>query len=926
MCYHSFDGLVNPAGRTDRHVNEDARPLDLKNPHTWLRLTVVIGVLACVLSVGRAAAAQGSNAVSLMELQALARLSPSEQRRPANQARLQRWLAEQVGMYVDYAASSEAGRSKRLLSAMPDLRSILAPPSGNGSYVVLFTDVETASTFESGGTIEFPRQNVTLNGGTASTCWHEAMHAALNGRTLTVDPLPYEAVLQAGDPKYQRGNTVTNQHHVYIHALAEVSFDWLRLLPAFEREIVEAMDRQEELRAQGQLSAFNSYVVENQVWAKAHWAWRMAWEASGRKIVSVPKPFRDEFERLAGVRVPFVEEVVQFYMGGEMKIPSTGKFRHGGVPVRVPEWVMNPDKILVPALLTDEGVDPPKLVSGSWTGSINLRVAEMRRNRPPITRGFLVLGLKGTRPGVQLEASIAGRATGTPGDSGTIRVDLADPAVRKALLGGERIRLTIRARPDPSRTTGSREEVIPIQVRYIDDAPAPATPSGQKAGPLHATTEAIFLMTLPNVPAAVPGKSPSPAVGSSSAAPRPTGGTIQGGAWILEKSRTVKWDSMAQVDPSVRNRTTISVDGGNGNAQFHGELRLDTYTLSTDSAVTWTPFPAKLATRSDLKFELSLTRFERKNASDLGWVSVEIGRAREGDLPAPEWGTRDKRSAPIGSIAADGRGIVAGTDRIPKVATFVWQIDPAMEGDRFLLVARAEFLTKADIKATFQYLAEYVYRSDPGSGAPAPVSTTPQTDSPPPPSGGGTAALVRQPSPTPAPDPRVDEVPPMPGELVPIIVSVTPPPPPPARKARWFTHAEGFYRIALPPGWTVTEKEGGEERDFLADSDSAHALYSIRDHEELGRGNTEKVMSRLEARMGMEAKWRRTRRTTIVGAPALVISCFYGAGKPTFMLHYVTLFRGDRSFLIGVFHVTERPEEDLPAEGRRVLETLEFLR
>jgi hypothetical protein len=393
---------------------------------------------------------------------------------------------------------------------------------------------------------------------------------------------------------------------------------------------------------------------------------------------------------------------------------------------------------------------------------------------------------------------------------------------------------------------------------------------------------------------------------------------------------------MQQIDPTVRNRTTISVDGGNGNAQFHGGYLGTTEVVSTDSAVTWAPFPASIAAGSDLKLEISVTRFDRKNTGGNGWAGIEIERiggssirAIDENLPSPEWGQfGDPRHVPsIVKVTITGDAVKAGRDRVPMVATKLWPVDkPQAEGDRFLLVARAEFLTVASVKATFQFIAQYVYRSAPDGKAPA--AAAPQAASPPSqPNTEGTATLVRQPMPAPAPDPRIDEVPPNPGELVPIVDTVTPPPPPPARTMRWFTHAEGFYRVALPSGWTVTERQGGGARDFLTGSDdSPYALFSIRDHEEVGRRNVEKTMARLEAKQGVEATWRRTRRTTIVGVPALVISCFYGAEQPTYMLHLVTLFRGDQSFLLGVFHAANEPEEEQSTEGWRVLRTLEFLK
>ena len=502
-------------------------------------------LLACPSSIATAQGL-GGPPVDQAELTRLSLLSQSEQRTPANQARLQRWFFLNSAAFQNGIRVTALGRSALVNVGPPSeppggaYARTFAPPAGRGKFVVLYTDVLNPSTHEGNSTVQFPRslQPPPMNGKEPGTCWHESLHALMIGSPLSVRVEDFGTVqFYSGSGFYREA-----QEHIYIEAFAEKCAAWVAGLTGFERAAVAAAEQIEELKRLGRAVNFE---VESFVWAGARAEWQICWENFGKNIPRLPPPIKDEFERGSYTRFPTVEEVIGFYMGGDFRAPAGTK--RAGQPVKVPKWVMWPGPAAMPVLMEDRDRKGPELKAGVWTASFGVTFAEPRfRSHPVVTRGSVAVTLRSDDPTARIVVSYGGRtipaSNPAPGSSWRrFVVKLGGAPAGAVAAGTEPVQVTVSVK-DSIRSASAREPVLPVHVFYRDDPPA--GPGARPPARIYLDTEGVFLVKLagggsgsgggppPGPPAGVP-STPSPA---------------SKGRWVLRDS----WTCLLYTSPSPR--------------------------------------------------------------------------------------------------------------------------------------------------------------------------------------------------------------------------------------------------------------------------------------------------------------------------------------------------------------------------------------
>ncbi len=214
-----------------------------------------------------------------------AQTSESNQRSAAVQARLQQWFIAKVKAYQAILDNTALGKANPKVIDLGDFtqhyKRILAPPTGTGTAVILFSDeVSTASTMEDTMDILFPKSGadayIDMH---FETCWHEFQHpitmvSQANGRQVAAQLEDWSIWRKPPADEYAE--------HIYIESLGEYTIEWLDyLLPekstlrggnglGFEKHCQDAYEQIKQYQARGESI---SYAIENFCWAKAHEAW-----------------------------------------------------------------------------------------------------------------------------------------------------------------------------------------------------------------------------------------------------------------------------------------------------------------------------------------------------------------------------------------------------------------------------------------------------------------------------------------------------------------------------------------------------------------------------------------------------------------------------------------------------------------------------
>ena len=470
----------------------------------------VASLLAVVFSIFWAIPAAG------VDLGKIAAMPEAQQLGEPVQGELQKWFTGRVQAYMDEVKGSEVGRSPLASPGDPErFRSILARPGSNGSFrIVLRKGIERPVTLMGGlggELIAFPAGNPE---GTSTTAWHESMHALLNRASLEFDPSPWAAAQRLGNPEaYDKESVGSKRDHVLIEQAAEKIFLWLSSLGDFEKEVAKAIEKRDSLKKGGLSTAYNTYEVERQVWGQAHVRWKLIWKSSGDAITAgnrspqVPQSLRDILRDATGVRAPFTEEVIGFYM------------KKG-----VPEWVLQTDEAVMPVLIrenTQEG--PPRVTKDVCEAGFSFNVVEGRSWFPLIQSGRLSVWLDVPyRENISASMELGGKNIPfSRTASGGYGLDVDMGQSKSAILNGglHPFKVKIRVK-NPADAVKERVLSIPVHVLYKGGS--------QKGGSVYLPTEGIFVLKLKleNQPSASSAGS-SPASGTAGIVP----GAGLGGAW-----------------------------------------------------------------------------------------------------------------------------------------------------------------------------------------------------------------------------------------------------------------------------------------------------------------------------------------------------------------------------------------------------------
>lgn len=493
------------------------------------------------------------------------------------QGELQKWFTGRVQAYMDEVKGAEIGRSALVSPGDPErFRSILARPGSNGSFrIVLRKGIERPVTLMGGlggDLIAFPAGNPE---GTSTTAWHESMHALLNRASLEFDPSPWAAVQRLGNPEaYDRENVGSKRDHVLIEQAAEKIFLWLSSLGDFEKEVVKAIEKQDSLKKGGLSTAYNTYEVERQVWGQAHVRWKLIWKSLGDAVTAgnrspqVPQSLRDILRDATGVRAPFTEEVIGFYM------------KKG-----VPEWVLQSDETVMPVLIrenTQEG--PPRVTKDLCEAGFSFNVVEGRSWFPVIQSGRLSVWLDVPyRENISASMELGGKNIPfSRTASGSYGLDVDMGQAKSAILNGglHPFRVKIRVK-NPADAAKERVVAIPVHVLYKGGS--------QKGGSVYLPTQGIFVLKLKleNQPPATSAGS-SPAGGTTGIVP----GAGLGGAWRVEPVEIIKdsafttnrWRLMKKKDGQESIKSTVDVS--EYMAAHTADMAWDSLRMTADRAKT----------------------------------------------------------------------------------------------------------------------------------------------------------------------------------------------------------------------------------------------------------------------------------------------------------------------------------------------------
>jgi hypothetical protein len=300
-------------------------------PSYLIRLLLGLSVLAFASGGVVAQPRPYHNPVPITELQRVAALTAAQQQESTNQRTLQQWFLYNVEHFRHWAEHSAAGRSPALVNIGPQpypvpqgaYADFLAQPMGHGKMPILWLEqriitgagllgaaVTNPSTFDEA--IYFPRTGagVTIDGGVASTCWHEAQHAILGRHGLQEIP---RRIWADGKSDQER------REHTYIW-FSERTAEWLAALTAFEDEARAAYAEELKYARNG---VRITWETEHHIWRTAHDRWMALWNTyvwsrrTGKLVIpELDTALRDHYRGHTGIHMPLPDEVIAWYMGG----------------------------------------------------------------------------------------------------------------------------------------------------------------------------------------------------------------------------------------------------------------------------------------------------------------------------------------------------------------------------------------------------------------------------------------------------------------------------------------------------------------------------------------------------------------------------------------------------------------------------------
>lgn len=189
-----------------------------------------------------------------------------------------------------------------------------------------------------------------------------------------------------------------------------------------------------------------------------------------------------------------------------------------------------------------------------------------------------------------------------------------------------------------------------------------------------------------------------------------------------------------------------------------------------------------------------------------------------------------------------------------------------------------------------------------------------------------TAVTSRQPEPPPKRDPRLDEVPPKPGEefeFVPPPDEPPPPPEPPKPRLKWYTHPSGDYRFAVPVAWKI-RRSARESQDQVLPSDGAFCVWCQTDYGLVSAAETQATLAELARNLVTYHRGAKVSQTDLAGAPARLVTAY--DAKSQSMKWHILAAHGGRLYHIMIEMPQGTGESEMPqAASAHVLGTFQWL-
>jgi hypothetical protein len=777
--------------------------------------------------------------LQLQGLKGVARRPLAEQLQPFHQGYLQNWFLDNVEFFYRYYDDLDIARHPnfRLGTTTPFLR-LLAPPrggarTGTSPLFLRFSDVDAGGDPLRNPTTEepyiwFPRNNITISGGVVNTCWHEMMHAILDGENLKGQ--------EKDCPRTWNGNfDQERQEHLYIENVQN-QLDWYETLRFFEREVRKAAaETRKVLTAQRQWSGSASvtftpsvpiisfdrlnYDLERQLFAASHKLWfNSLQQRTLERTCWLSDKLVEELDRIAGIRLPTPDEVIAHYMAGGIRDEH-------GVPVRVPEWVFVPEPDQLREIVYIGLGDVKKEVKGDEElHSYKLNVSEFYRRPPgvrtatphayvgsrPVTRGVVSIELRDSdryaglhvrlidASGVTIrDLTSAGGAT----RGGYFEVDLLK---EKAVLEqGGSLEVTASFVEKQKLT---QDHTYIIDNRYRDQAYPTVVPSH----PIYVPVARQLWLKVKKGGAATP-QAPKSKI------PGPPAAAAQGPAWELLKVEAERGD-LSSPDADYRfnssgykscyrpgHASSALIGRGSASTTFNGWHKREKKLHGMNVEATWDD-PGDRLPPGVHDYVLQLT----EKAGALNNFDTGVRVSCEWFFGTPPILYMFGNSHVNPQLAATYHGycsLALGRPPASEQDDYHPDIPVGSPGEVVLFVVDLSTeVSAAKLSMTYGWVP------DDGGG-----SVIIDVDIPPPP-------------PEPPWDGKLDNIPDE-GPYVP------PPQPEPSTgvPVRWFYHAEQGYRLPLPVEWAVHELPE-DDVDFLVPPDESLLLSCGRGHSVLGDG------------------------------------------------------------------------------------------
>jgi hypothetical protein len=172
-------------------------------------------------------------------------------------------------------------------------------------------------------------------------------------------------------------------------------------------------------------------------------------------------------------------------------------------------------------------------------------------------------------------------------------------------------------------------------------------------------------------------------------------------------------------------------------------------------------------------------------------------------------------------------------------------------------------------------------------------------------------------------DPRLDNLPPEIGAMIPIHEDVYLFPA--AKTApKWFTHAEGFYRFQIPGEWEVIENRAGAGLDRIVGKSSFLIVEVNRSHTKIAQPDVAYGMI-LQGLLKSDPQ-TRTFDLNYGGAPVKVFAQRIKAGEAEMSAWHLLFYNGGNLYQLSVIAPLSSAPQKIPAQMQEALKTLQFLK